>query len=317
MRRMLGVCGLAVWAVWAVGAIWAAEAPKTDAPDAPKTVTLDAAGQTRLGVTVTKLTAAAPPYGVATQARVLDPGPLLAVDSELAASEASLNASRAEADRTRKLYAEDRTASARAVEMATSAERADREKVASARRRLNLEWGEGVAALSAQKRAALLDDLARVHAELVRVELPPGTSAPRSGANVEILLTAQGPAIPAIVLGTMPAADPRLQTRGLLVQVKGTAATLPIGGMLAARIPGETGRSDGVLLPRAALLRKDSKVWAYVQTGPASFTRREVTDYQLTPQGWFITKGFSPGDRVVTVGAASLISIEVPADAAD
>jgi len=118
------------------------------------------------------------------------------------------------------------------------------------------------------------------------------------------------------VLGTLQAADPRLQTRGLLVELRGPEAKLAIGSMLLARIPGPE-HATGVLLPRSALIRKDSKVWAYVQTAPTSFVRREVADYQPVEQGWFVASGFAPGDQLVTAGAASLFAIEEPAAAAD
>ena len=280
----------------------------------PKPVTLDAAEQARLGVVVSNLTAASAPSGSQTTARVLDPGPLLALDSELAAATASSSASHAEAERTRQLFAEDRTASARAVEAANSQALADRQRVESAQRRIALEWGDGIANLKPDKRAGLLGDLAQVRAELIRVELPPGVAVPSS--TVAVRERGDSPELNAIVLGTLPAADPRLQTRGLLVELRGADARLAIGSMLLSRIP-VSGGVSGVLLPRSALIRKDSKVWAYVQTAPTIFLRSEVSAYQLLPEGWFVSQGFSPGDRVVTAGAASLFAIEAPAAAAD
>src|SRR6266853_1768199 len=88
------------------------------AEEGPKAVTVDAAAQTRFGIATTTLKSVAAPTGSATTARVLDPGSLLQLDSERSAAAASLVASRAEAERTRRLFAQDRTASARAVEAA-------------------------------------------------------------------------------------------------------------------------------------------------------------------------------------------------------
>lgn len=282
----------------------------------PKPVTLDAAEQARLGVVVAKLNAASAPSGTPTSARVLDPGPLLALDSELAAAVASLNASRAEADRTRKLFSEDRTASARAVENTDSQAQADRQRVENARRRIALEWGDGISSLPAEKRSALLNDLVQVRAELIRVEMPGGIGAPAIRSTVAVRERGDSPEVDATVLGTLPAADPRLQTRGLLVELRGPQARLPIGSMLMARIP-VGGRPPGVVLPRSALIRKDSKVWAYVQTAPATFLRRVVTGYEPVSDGWFVHDGFAPGDSVVTAGAAAVFAVEAPAAAAD
>jgi hypothetical protein len=284
---------------------------------APHPVKLEAAEQKRLGVAVTQLTAANPPSGVTTIARVLDPGPLLALDSELASAVAAQSASAAQAGRTRKLYSEDRTASARAVETADATAQADRERAESARRRLSLEWGDGIGSLTPAKRAALLNDLSRVRAELVRVELPVGVAAPKAASHLELRVAADSEPIDATVLGVLPAADPRLQTSGVLVVLRGAQATLPIGRMLTAKIPAESAAQPAVVLPRGALLRKDSKVWVYVQTASASFMRREVAGYTLGPDGWFVREGFAPGERVVSAGAASLFAIESPAEAAD
>ncbi len=285
-------------------------------PGKPQVVTVDAAEQGRLGVVVAKLSSTPAPPGTPSTARVLDPGPLLALDGELTAAEASLSASRAEAERTQKLFAEDRTASAHAVETAISQAQADRQRVESARRRISLEWGDGIADLPAARRTTLLNDLAQVRAELVRIELPQGAASPQAGSTVALRVNADTPQLKAVVLGTLPAADPRLQTRGLLVELRGSDANLPIGGMLLALIPGKE-HAAGVLLPRSALIRKDSKVWAYVQTAPTTFVRREVVGYQPVEEGWFVPQGFAPGDQLVTAGAASLFAIEEPAAVAD
>lgn len=282
----------------------------------PQVVTLDAAEQARLGVVVAKLTATAAPSGTQTTARVLDPGPLLALDSELAAAQASLSASRAEAERTQKLFAEDRTASAHAVESANSQALADGQRVESAKRRISLEWGEGIANLPPAKRTALLNDLAQVRAELIRIELPQGVAAPKSASTVAVRVSANAPEVKANVLGTLPAADPRLQTRGLLVELQGSDANLAIGSRLLARLPAQE-QAMGVLLPRSALIRKDSKVWAYVQTAPTAFVRREVADYQPVTDGWFVPGGFVVGEPLVTEGAAALFAIEQPAAVED
>ena len=58
-------------------------------------------------------------------------------------------------------------------------------------------------------------------------------------------------------------------------------------------------------------------MWAYVQTGPATFVRREVTGFQPLTAGWFVSGGFVPGERVVAAGAAALLGVEAPAGGGD
>ena len=307
MRRGLGVL-LAL----GVGAGGADYAHGGGAPPPP--ITLSAAEQARLGVQTQVLTAAPAPQGHASTARVLDPGPLIQLDADLAAASASLAASRAEASRTRQLYAQDRTASARALEMAEAQAQADLQLVSGAQRRLLLEWGEGVAHLPERRRAALLNDLAHVRSELVRIELPPEVPVPPAGAVVRLRSAAA--TMQAKVLGMLPVADPRLQTRGVLAELSGSQAQLAVGQMLSAQLPAPASAA-GVILPRGALLREGSQVWAYVQTGPATFVRREVTGFQPLTAGWFVSGGFAPGERVVAAGAAALLGVEAPAGGGD
>ncbi|TLZ48247.1 MAG: hypothetical protein E6K21_10265 [Gammaproteobacteria bacterium] len=307
MRRGLGVL-LAL----GVGAGGADYAHGGGAPPPP--ITLSAAEQARLGVQTQVLTAAPAPQGHASTARVLDPGPLIQLDADLAAASASLAASRAEASRTRQLYAQDRTASARALEMAEAQAQADLQRVSGAQRRLLLEWGEGVAHLPERRRAALLNDLAHVRSELVRIELPPEVPVPPAGAVVRLRSAAA--TMQAKVLGMLPVADPRLQTRGVLAELSGSQAQLAVGQMLSAQLPAPASAA-GVILPRDALLREGSQVWAYVQTGPATFVRREVTGFQPLTAGWFVSGGFAPGERVVAAGAAALLGVEAPAGGGD
>ena len=284
----------------------------------PKAIVVDATSQTRFGVGIVVLKGAAAPTATTSTGRVLDPGTLLQADSELATAAAGFAASRAEVDRAQKLYSEDRTVSRRAVEAAHAQAQADLQKVNAARRQLALQWGGGIADLPAHRRAEIIENLSHARAELVRVEIPAGTPMPRVGSSLEVRGNTPADVFTGTVLGSMPLADPRLQTRGVLVEVKGDATRLPIGQMLSAEVPAaEVAGTDGVVLPRGALLRKDARIWAYVQTAPTTFVRRQVRDYKAISTGWFVAKGFAPGDRVVGAGAAALLGVESPQPAAD
>jgi hypothetical protein len=314
--------GAAVMLVLVAASAVAAAAEPNEPPAAtaggPKAITLEPAAQMRFGVLVTTLKAATAPRGVATTAKVLDPSRLLQLDGELSSAAATFAASRAEAVRTRKLYVEDRTASARAVEAASAQEQADLQKVNAARRQLALEWGGGIADLTAHNRSALLNELARGRASLARVEIPATVAMPAVGTGIELRGSSESDVFAGRTLGSLPTADPRLQTRGVLVEVKGDAARLPIGQMLSAQVPvANDAPVAGVILPRSALLRRDSGVWAYVQTAPNTFVRREVHNYHPVAAGWFVASGFAEGDRVVAGGASALLGIESPAQAAD
>jgi hypothetical protein len=314
MKSKAMMLAVVVGVVVAAGAVAAADEP--DERAGPKAIAVEPAAQMRYGVLVTTLKAATAPTGVSTTARVLDPSRLLQLDSELASAAATFSASRAEAIRVHKLYTEDRTASARAVETARAQEQADLQRVNAARRQLALEWGGGIADLTAHSRSELLNGLASGKSELARVEVPSGVQVPGIGVGVELRGNSESEVFSGSVIGSLPMADPRLQTRGVLIELKSDAAKLPIGQMLSAQVPSANDPPvSGVVLPRSALVRRGSRVWAYVQTAPNSFVRREVHDYHPVSGGWFVASGFAPGDRVVAGGAAALLGIENPASA--
>jgi hypothetical protein len=312
MSKPKVVAALATCLVIATGAL-AAEESEPNQGAGPKSIVVDAMVQTRYGVTVATLKGAATPVDASSTARVLDPSSLLQLDRELAAAAGSFTASRTEAQRMKKLFSEERTGSARDVQAANAQAEADLERVNVAHRELALQWGSGVANMQAHRRAELLNDLTDAHSELVRVEVPAGTPIPRVGSSLQVRVDSAAQALAGAVLGTLPIMDPQLQTRGVLVELQGDAAKLPIGQTLTAVVPtADLPGTDGVILPRAALVRRDSHVWVYVQTAPTAFVRREVQDFRPVISGWFVAKGFAPGDRVVATGAAALLGVESP-----
>ena len=292
---------------------WAAD--EADEGPSPKAIILDAAAQARFGVGVVTLTAASAANGTTSTARVLDPRTLVQLDSDLAAASASFTASRDDAVRIKKAYSEDKTATYRDVQAAHEREVVDLQKVNAARRQLAMDWGGGVADLQAHSRAELLSDISASRVELARVEIPAGVAIPKAGATLEVRGFSESEAFAGSVLGALPLVDPAQQTRGVLVKLKGDAAKLPIGQVLSANIPTPGSLMLGVVLPRASLLRRDSRVWVYLQTGPTTFVRKEVREYRPVPNGWFVPKGFAPGDHVVAAGAPALLGVESPGPA--
>jgi hypothetical protein len=64
------------------------------------------------------------------------------------------------------------------------------------------------------------------------------------------------------------------------------------------------------MIPQAAVVRMGGKAYVYVETGPTKFERRLVSLDEPTGEGYVSTSGFNAGDRIVTVGAQSLLSEE-------
>ncbi len=286
----------------------ASEAQAAAQPEAISTdVTMDAATQARMGVQVTAITTVRAASTVRGYARVMDVGPLAALNAEVTAARAMASTSQAEYRRLQALAAMDQAASARAVDMARAQAAADAARSGLASGRIGLEWGAGVGQLSEGERTKLLSDIATGRAALVRVDAP---GVDGSVSRVTLHLDNDGSSIPTTRLGAAGAADARLQTAGVLVVVRGTAVkALPAGRLIQADL--ETGASrTGFLLPRSALLRSGGSVSVYVRTARDTFQPREVVGARSITQGWFVTEGFTSGEMIVSEGAASLLAAD-------
>lgn len=269
-------------------------------------VHMDAGTQQRMGVVVSAIEAINAPQSVDGFARILDVGPLAAIDAEAGAAQSAAAASREEYRRLQALAAADQAASVRAVEAARAQASADGARAELALRRIGLEWGPGLARLSPAQRSQLLSDVAAGRAALMRVD----ASGVSGGARRVLLRPDTGQPIVATILGGAGGADPRLQTAGVLAVVRGAdAARLPAGRLIGAQI--EVGGTEaGFLLPSAAIIRTENAIWVYVRTGADVFERRAVQGAHAIDRGWFVSMGFAAGDMIVTEGAASLLAAE-------
>ena len=287
----------------------AASAPALAAPILLK---MDAPTQARLGVVTAPLAAVRKTASVSGFARAVDPVPLATLDSDIAAAVAALGASQAEATRTRALNAADQTVSKKAAEAAAAQARADAAKLALLRRRLGLEWGPSVQAMSDARRGRLIGDIAAGRAALVRIDASSGLSHLRGTATID--LGASGVARAAI-LGPARVGDPRLQSTGLLALVTGPQAMrMGVGTVAPATIAAGV-EVSGVVVPRAALLRTAGQTFAYVRRDAGSFERRPVVGGLADPAGLFVAGGFRPGEPAVIKGASQLFAAETPSKA--
>jgi hypothetical protein len=278
-------------------------------------VPLDAAAQTRLGVTSTALQAAQAPQVADAIARVLDIGALAQLQSEIDTAVAVASASASEQQRVALLAADDQNVSRQVLEAARAQAATDAARLQLARQRLALEWGPGLAALDDQQRQRLVTSIAAGDAALIRVD--PLQTGGTPGTTVALRSDPHMPALATEYLGPAATTDPKMQSSGVLVTVRGAGmADLRPGRVLAAEVAsGET--LTGVILPRSALVRVDGATWAYLRRGAGLFVRREVTAGRVQDDGWFVTTGFVAGDEIVSEGAGSLLAVERSDETAD
>ena len=290
----------------ALGAVTAARADDDD--KAVKPVKLPAETQAKLGLKSEPLAAMASSATLAGFVKVLDPGPLAQLDADIDAADAALQASQAELERAQGLNKDGQAVAAKQVEAARAQARADATKLALLRRRVGLEWGDGIARLSARQRAQLLADLGAGRAALVRIDTPSGEGLTGLKA-VEIDLGPLGK-VRATVLGTARTAEPRLLSPGLIATVRGPGVRSLSIGLSAPVTLTASAPVKGVLIPRAALLRSGGETWVYVRTASDSFLRKAVEHGRRDPSGLFAPEGLKAGEQVVTQGAAALFAAE-------
>ncbi len=94
------------------------------------------------------------------------------------------------------------------------------------------------------------------------------------------------------------------------------AATQQLSGIVTAALAssvaeGRGGKqTPGVIVPDSAVVWLDGKAWVYVRKDAEHFVRRAVPVSRPAGEGWFVTKNYSAGDRVVVQGAQLLLSEE-------
>jgi hypothetical protein len=263
--------------------------------------------QRELGVTTQRLTPAQRAAEIDAFAKVLDPGPLVQLDTDLATAEAAAVASNAEAARAKALHASVGGVATKDMEAAVAQARSDALKVAILRHRLGLEWGPGVARMSTAARAQLVRGLSAGRIALVHVDTH--NNAGQAGARV-VKIDVGDDSVRGEVLGPARAAESRLQSSGLIVEVAGPSAILfSVGLTQSAHIETKTTQT-GVVAPRSAIIRFRGAGWVYVRKGPTAFERRALQNPVPQADGFFVAEGLSAGDETVTKGAVALFTAE-------
>ena len=241
--------------------------------------------------------------------RVLDPAPLVALATEIAAAQTALTSSEREFKRTKALHDQGENASAQAVELTEAAVLRDRVQLLSAKSKLAATWGKTLAAKA--DLAFLAEALASGWA-FVRLDLPAGEAPAAAPVAARVgALTDESMLAEVELLGAAPAADAQMQGAGFLALWR--EHPLPPGTVLRATItlPGEPQKL--LTLPRAAFVRHEGSAWVYVQTESGSYERRRVDLARPLADGFALTGGVAETDKVVIVGAQQLLSMEMQA----
>jgi hypothetical protein len=281
--------------------------PAPASPARAAFVRLDSESQLRLGLESTELQPAAQAPALTATGRLLDPLPLAVLHVELVTSQAAARASQAQFERVQQLAGQDANMSQHDLEAAETQFRTDDGHRRIAEQRLRAEWGEEIAALDAAQREAFLSSLLEGRTAIAQVALPVGErlDAPPAGALLEV----DGEPALLEVRSISPAAQADRVTLGpaYLLCVGAGAAPLRPGSAVTAYLPRGGPAEPGVVVPSAALVRSAGAAWAWVQRGTDRFERRLVALDRPAADGWFVSSGFAPGERVVVAGGQALL----------
>jgi hypothetical protein len=208
------------------------------------------------------------------------------------------------------LHAADGGVAAKDLEAAVAQAKSDALHASLLRRRLGLEWGPGVARMSPAARDKLVRALSEGQTALVHVDTH--NNEGQTGARFVRIDVGDG-SVRGAVLGPARAAEPRLQSSGLIVQVDGPSAILLSVGLTQSAHIETANPQSGVVVPRTAVIRHLGADWVYVRAPSGGFERRMLTNPSIEADGLFVAQGLSAGDEVAVKGAAALFSAEMTA----
>ena len=273
--------------------------------DGESVITLDSKTQQLIGLQTASPAAATLPPEIKAYGRVLDSATLVALQSEVVTARAALQASQPEYERLKKLSAQD-NASAHALETAEAQMKHDRGAFETAEAQLVAASGKAVADESPD----FFQSLPRLEIILVRLDLPAGEAAAETPTAARLTLPGTVQPVEVDFLGRAATTDPQVQGAGFIFVVTNAPVALTPGLAVTGfvQLPGEPAR--GVIVPDAAVVRSDGRVWIYVQITGTAFARREIFLDHPAGGGCLVTNGVAAGDKVVITGAQTLLSEE-------
>lgn len=249
-------------------------------------------------------------------ASVIELQPLLDLGARLAAARADrasaaalATASQAQAARTLALFNDDRNASQKALQDARAAAQSDQAKLAASEaalagieHQMRQQFGSALAS-AVGTRSRIWRRLESGTAAVLRVSLPASMAAPDSIA----IDAPAGGTLTGQRLSAAPQVDPLLQGAPYFYLAD---APLPAGVRIVAHASVAGAPTAGVLVPDSAIVWYGDTRWTYLKLAQDRFVRRLVNVAAPATGGVLAAEGLAAGQRVVTQGAALLLSEE-------
>jgi biotin carboxyl carrier protein len=270
---------------------------------------------------------------------------LTTAKSDLIAGTAAVSAARSAYERTKVLNADNKNVSDQVLQDAAARLQAEEARYRAANqtvqqiqaslqsadpagsRQLVVERGGEVVELIAQpgesiEPGAPILRVAKLNQLLARIDIPVGEHVPASVTTAKIVPVGfeSQPIVArriAVALASGSAVPGQAQGEAFLFRLDNITFGLRPGVAVTAYIDSVGPLQEGVIIPQSAVVRFQGSGFAYVQTASNEFLRKQVSLDSPTGGGYFTTRNFQPGDRVVVVGAESLLSEEFKAQISD
>jgi hypothetical protein len=233
---------------------------------------------------------------------------IASADAELVTAEATENQSRSALARTRRLSGTAGAMSADVEETNARQAAVDSAALTLARQKLSATYGQNPP-WSKGGNQALLHSLANGSELLVRVTFPLGALSadiPKTLRASRIGSAAAGKGWKMITIWPAPA-DASVPGRSFFAVLR--AGEVGEGERILVWAPIGAAQT-GVLIPAQAAIISEGKNWCYVEEKPGTFVRAEIDTGKPFEDGYFVTQGVMPGDKVVTKGAGQLLAQE-------
>ncbi len=185
--------------------------------------------------------------------------------------------------------------------------RASQEVLPALKATVQQEWGEVIGRWLSEGSPAF-HRLIQQEDFLLQITL--ASSAHLSPAPETISVqTPDGTLVSAHFLSPSPQTDPHIQGISFFYLAPARGTNLLPGMNVAASMPAGP-QVSGFFVPESAIVWWQGEAWVYTQKNEEQFVRKRVTTKTPVKEGYFVTKGFKRGERIVVKGAQLLLSEE-------
>ena len=326
---VIGVCALLIWGFLAGRGEAANEAERERPVKAPLRVstetgalviTVDDITQQQSGIETATLEPALHQEQLRAYGTVLDLQPLTDLSNNyvnakalLKTIQAKLFASQGAFERAQKLYQDQQNMSAAQLQAAEATYRGDQATLAASQSQLRTlnatvdqNWGP-VLGQALMTEAPMVRRLIERRDFLVQLTLPPGVSIDKAPETASAEVN-NGRRVQLKYVSAATKTDAKIQGLSFFYLAPADSGLLP-GLNVLAFLPSGT-PVTGEIIPQSAVVWLQGNAWAYLRTGPKTFTRREIQTDLPAPRGGYIVKGWPTDAPLVTQGAQALLSEE-------